>query len=108
MSTSAVAQALTALRAGNSSRALRLLRRVIAKEPGHGDGWLNLAGCHVAAKPPNITLALAFVERALAIDPNSSVARRNAIVLARAQNDVRRLSRHADAALAAGEDSELR
>ncbi|MBI1778499.1 MAG: hypothetical protein HYR63_24435, partial [Proteobacteria bacterium] len=52
--------------------------------------------------------ALALTERSLAIQPRASQARLNAIALARAQNDLPRLLKHLDAALAQHEDQELR
>lgn len=98
--------ALDALQRGDASSASRLLRHRLVEAPADADAWITLAAPLVAAGLPRAALGLA--ERALAIDPASTLLRNNAMALADAAGDKQRLLHHLGCALKRSDDDNLR
>ncbi len=98
--------ALDALQRGDAAAATRLLRHHLAQVPGDAEAWITLAAPLVAAGRAGPALGLA--ERALAVDPASDLLRNNAIALADAAGEKRRLLIHLGRALERNDDDNLR
>ncbi len=101
-----LAVVLDALRRGDATAATRLIRHQLAEAPADAEAWITLAAPLVAAGRPGPALGLA--ERALALDPASTLLRNNAMALAEAAGETRRLLGHLGRALERSDDDNLR
>jgi tetratricopeptide (TPR) repeat protein len=98
--------ALESLRANAEAASSARRRQDLTQAPDDGEAWTRLAGREVAAARGSSALRL--IDRALAIDPHSSLCRLGAIAIARATNAGVALRRHLDRALAHDDDPQLR
>ncbi len=98
--------ALDALQRGDTAAATRRLRHHLAHAPGDAEAWITLAAPLVAVGLSRAALGLA--ERALALDPASTLLRNNAMALADAAGEKRRLLHHLGRALERNDDDSLR